>query len=179
MSEKAVKLMRCPVDTSCGNPECKKDLPFGVWVYYNALESAAICIACAIERGWTPKQRVKQLMKALELREDIKVLRMQKKIEMNALVLLKQTINVHRLGERDLHLERQIVACMDTVQGYMQKIATPEEKEALNRVFEVIRETQELQKEVREHVHDHVFLIERREKRKNKAKGKPSPRVFS
>lgn len=159
----SVKLMRSPIDTQCGDPECKKPLPFGAWVYYNPQSGEAICPESAVKRGWTPKQRVKQLIKMLELREDIKALTKERKMEMDALILLRQKIDVHRLGEKDLELESQITKLMDTVQDYFRHCGTPKEKDALNKVFKVIRQTQELQKEVRDHVQSRLFLIKRKE----------------
>lgn len=160
---KTVKLMRCPIDTHCGDSECGKPLPFGVWVYFNPQSNEAICPECAVKRGWSAKQRVKKLIEGLELREDIKALRKQRKIELDALTLLKEKIDVHRLAERDLELEKQIVELMATVQDYLRHCATPEEKDALNKVFETIRDTQKLQKKVREQVQNQLFLIERKE----------------
>lgn len=158
-----VKLIRSPIDTNCDDSECRKDIPFGAWCYYDPQSGTAICIECAVKRGWSPKDRVMQLIKALELREDVKALREQRKIELDALMLLKEKIDLHRLGERDLDLERQIITLTDTVQDYLRQCGTPEEKKALDKVFEVIRETQELQKEVREYVQNRLFLVERKE----------------
>jgi len=156
-----VKLIRCPIDTQCGG--CKEPLPFGSWVYYDSRSSEAICPECGVERGWTPKERIKQLIKGLEIREDLKVLKEQVKVETDALMLLKKQIGLHRLGERDLELEKQIIEMMNTVDSYLKQCGTPKEKEALAKVFDVIRETQELQKEVREQVQNRLFVLERKE----------------
>lgn len=164
MSE-SVKLMRCPIDTNCANPKCPNDLPFGVWVYYNSKSSEALCIECGIKRGWMSKQRVKQLIRRRELQEDIKALGKQRKIEADTLVLLMEKIDLHRLGERDLDLEKQIVKLMKTVQDYLKHCGTPKEKEALDKVFDVIRQTQELQRDVRSHVQNELYRIERKDSR--------------
>jgi len=156
-----VKLMRCPIDTQCGS--CKEPLPFGAWAYYDSRSGEGICPECAVKRGWSPKERVKQLIKALELQEDIKALKEQRKIEIDALILLKKQIDLHRLGERDLELETKIIELMNTVDGYLKQCGTPKEKEALGKVFDVIRETQELQKEVRDRVQNRLFVLERKE----------------
>lgn len=161
--EETVKLMRCPIDTQCGNHECKKDIPFGAWAYYDPRSGEAICPECAVKRGWTPKERVKQLIKALELREDVKALKEQRKIEADALILLKKQINLHRLGESDLELEKQIIALMNTVDSYLKQCGTPKEKEALDKVFDVIQETQELQKEVRTRIQNRLFVLKKKE----------------
>jgi len=170
MSEEVgtVKLMRCPIDTQCGS--CREPLPFGAWAYYDPRSGEAVCPECAVKRGWTPKERIKQLIKTLEIREDLKVLKEQVKIETDALMLLRRQIDLHRLGERDLELETKIIEIMNTVDSYLKQCGTPKEKEALDKVFDVIRETQELQKEVREHVQNRLFMLERKEaasKKKN------------
>jgi len=163
---KAVKLMRLPIDTHCADKECEKTLPFGAWAYYNPEEMQAICIECGVKRGWSPKDRVNQLITRLELQEDIKTLRQQRKIEMDALYLLREKIDLHRLGERDVDLEQQIVDLMNLVKDYLQHCGSAPEKEALQKVFDAIRETQELQREVREQVENRLFLLDRREKKK-------------
>lgn len=163
-----VSLMRSPVDTVCGDPDCPKSLAFGTWVYYNAETQEAICIECAVKKGWTPKQRVNQLIRSLELREDIKALKRQRKIEMDALIMLKEKVDLHRLGERDGELEHRIMKTLDIVKDYLKTCGTEEEREALHKVFDVIRETQELQKEVREQVYRRLFLVEKKETRKQK-----------
>jgi len=172
MSEEmgTVKLMRSPIDTNCGS--CKEPIPFGAWVYYNPQSGEAVCPECAVQREWTPKERITQIMRTLELREDLKVLKEQVKIETDALILLKKTINLHRLGERDLQLETQIVELITTVQSYLNQCGTPKEKEAFDKLIDVIRETQELQKEVREHVQNRLFMLEKQttaRKKKQKA----------
>lgn len=166
---KAVKLMRLPIDTHCGDKECMKALPFGAWAYYDPDEMRAICPECGVKRGWSPKDRINQLITRLELQEDIKALRQQRKIEMDALYLLQEKIDLHRLGERDIEFEQQIVNLMNLVKDYLQHCGSASEKEALQKVFDAIRETQELQREVREQVESRLFLLDRRERKKEKA----------
>ena len=165
-TDEAVKLMRLPIDTVCADKECGKALLFGTWAYYNPEEMQAICPECGIKRGWSPKDRVNQLITRLELQEDIKALRQQRKIETDALYLLREKIDLHRLSERDVVLERQIVDLMNLVKDYLQHCGSASEKEALQKVFDAIRETQELQREVREQIESRLFLLERRGKRK-------------
>lgn len=165
-----VKLMRAPIDTNC--VDCPKHLPYGVWIYYNPESEDALCIECGIKRGWMPKQRIKQLIKTLELREDIKALKLQRKQLLASLMQLKRQINIHKLGERDLVLEQQIVKLGDKVQDYLRVCGTAEEADALNKVFEVIRDTQEIQKEVREEVANRLFLVNQETEREKKKKRK-------
>jgi len=159
----AVKLMRCPIDTNC--VDCGDKLAFGVWVYYESQTGNALCIDCAVQRGWTPKQRVNQLIEKLELQEDIKALRKQRKSETEALLLVKQEIGLHEGAKRDLELEAQVVKLMQTVESYLKACGTPEEREALNNVFAVIRQAQELQKETRELIQSRLFLLEKKKKK--------------
>jgi GTPase SAR1 family protein len=156
---KVVKLMRAPIDTHCS---CSHDIAFGAWCYYNWRTMEALCIECSVKKGWSPKDRVTQLITMLELREDVKALRNQKKIESDGLMLLREKVDLHRLGERDLELEGQITKLMSVVTDYLQHCASVPEKEGLERVFEVITETQKLQKEIRELIENRMFLLDRK-----------------
>jgi len=162
MSE-AVKLMRCPIDTNCA--DCRDKLAFGVWVYYESQTGNALCIECAVKRGWTPKQRVNQLIEKLELQEDIKALRKQRKIETDALLLIKQETALYEGAKRGPELEANIVKLMQTVESYLKACGTPEEREALTNVFTTMRQAQELQKETRELIQGRLFLLEKRKKK--------------
>lgn len=162
--EGAVKLIRCPLDTACADPECKTVLAFGVWIYFNEENQEAICVECGVKRGWTPKQRVQQIIKHLELKEDVKALQKQRKVLADAVLLMQEKVELHRFGEKDAELETQIIKLMTTVEDYLHHCGTVSEKEGLPRVFEVIRETQELQHEVRERIQNRMFLIEKKER---------------
>lgn len=176
MPKDEVKLVRLPVNATCADPGCKKSLPFGTWAFYHDDSETALCVDCAVKRGWSSKDRVNELMKKLELVEDIKALRKQRKVEADALIMIREQVNLHRLGERDADLEKQIETLIATVKDYFQKCATSEEKKALEQVERALRETYDLQKEVREQVQKRLFLIERTEqKRKNKGQVVPSP----
>src|SRR5271157_1429730 len=99
MPSEAVKLVRVPVNTHCADPACKKNLPFGSWAYWSEDAQLAICPDCGTKRGWSTKERADEIIKKLELQEDIKALKDQRKIEADALLLLKQEIDLHRFGE--------------------------------------------------------------------------------
>lgn len=160
---KVIKLMRCPIDTNCG--DCKMEIAFGQWVYFNPVSDTPLCVECGIKRGWTPKDRINQLIAAIELREDIKVLREEKKFLLSDLVRMKQQIDLHHLGEKDSVLEGQIVKLMTVVDDYIKHVATEPEKEALKKVFNVIRDTQEVQLEVREQVARGLILPRKQRRR--------------
>jgi hypothetical protein len=159
---KVVKLMRCPIDTHCS---CGFEISFGAWCYYNQKTMEALCIECSVKRGWSPKDRVTQLVTLLELREDVKALRSQKKIESDGLMLLREKVDLHRLGERDLELEGQITKVLSVVTDYLQHCASVPEKEGLPKVFEVIKDTQNLQREIREFIENRMFLLDRKAKK--------------
>lgn len=163
-----VKLVRVPIDTHCADPDCKRSLPFGSWAYYHADSEMAICPDCAVKRGWSSKERANEIIKKLELQEDIKALKKQRKVEVDALFLLREKIDLHRLGERDLELEKQIVEMTSLVQEYLRKCAGPEEKGLLQKVRDTIQGAQELQKEIRDHVQSRLFLLERTEQKRRR-----------
>ena len=167
MSE-AVKLIRSPIDTNCVH--CPAKIPFGIWVYYEPTTGNAICITCATTKGWMSKERVNQLIKKLELQEDVKALRKQRKIETDALLLVRRELDLNEIMKKDRELEGQIVKLMQHVEEYLKAAGEKEEKKILKNVFDEIRRTQELQKEIRELVKDRLFLLERR-KRKLDMKG--------
>lgn len=170
MSEKEqkIKLMRAPIDLNCANPECKKSLAFGTWVYYNSQTQEAICPECAVKRGWTPKRRAKQLIKGLELLADLKALKREVKIEAAKLMRLKQEIDIHALGKRDTDLEKQAFTLTNLAQDYLRHCGTEKETEMFNNVNAAIRKNQELQLEIREELGNRLFIITAEEKRKQK-----------
>jgi len=165
--EGVIKLMRSPIDTHCG--DCEKELPFGIWVYYQTDSGDAVCVECGVKKGWTSKQRVNQIVTALELKEDIKALRKQSKIEADGLVMLKDKIDLYRLGERDPELEQQITKLISVVEDYLRQCASVPEKEGLSKVFKSIEECQGLQKEIRDQIESRLFLMDRRAAKKKKA----------
>ncbi len=169
MPGEKIDLVRVPVDVEC--TDCGKKLPFASWAYFNADSEQAICVECAAQRGWASKDRVKDLIAKLELQEDIKALKKERSVWANALLLLKEQTDLHRLGERIIELEMQATRLMGRVQNYMEKVATAEEKAVLKQVIEELREVTELQKEIRDHLESRLFLLERKE-RKHKRKEK-------
>lgn len=171
--EGIVKLMRSPIDTHCG--DCEKELPFGIWVYYNTDSGDAVCVECGVKKGWTSKQRVTQIVTALELREDIKALRKQSKAEADALVMLQDKIDLYRLGERDPDLEQEIMKLMRVVEDYLKQCGSVNEKEGLAQVFDAIKDCQALQKEIREQIESRWVMMDRRAAKKKKAQAAIPP----
>ena len=168
-----IKLARVPINTFCADEKCGKPLPFGTWVHWHADSKKAICIECGTKRGWTDKDRANNIVKKLELREDIKALRKRQTVEADALFLLREQVDLHRLGERYLDLERQIIAVLSKVQSFLEKVATAEERKALQSVVDEVHVMQELQKEIQEQLESRLFLLERAERKK-----KPVQKVF-
>jgi hypothetical protein len=138
----------------------------GTFAYVNSETGAALCLDCASQRGMTSKQRVKQLLVVTELKEDIKALKKEKDIRLDAIHMLEKQIDLYRLGERDLELEKEIVKLMNQVQEYVKKIATKEEKEMFNAVWKKIDELKDLQKDVRDHIEQRMYWFENPTKKK-------------
>lgn len=169
MSE-AVELMRSPIDTNCG--DCKGEINFGQWCYYEPATGNALCVDCSVQRGWSPKQRVDQLIKKLELQEDVKALTKQWQIETEALLLIRREMDVREIDKKDKELEGQIIKLMASVDSYLKSCGDKGEEKALKNVFDEIRRAQDLQREVREIIRNRLFLLERR---KRKMKQVPVP----
>jgi len=159
-----VKYMRLPLDLKCC--DCGKEILWGTWAHFQADMKRAICTDCGTKRGWSDKDRAMNIVKKRELQEDIKALRKRQKVEADSLFLLQEKVELHRFGQRYSALEQQIHSSLDSVQGYLAKVATSEEKQALSNVFRVIRETQATQKVIQEEVEARLFLLERSERRK-------------
>jgi hypothetical protein len=162
-----IRLIRLPIDTNCS--DCKRPLSFGIYGYFNADSQDALCIGCGVKRGWCSKDRALNIVKKLELTQDLKALRDQAKIEADALLLVRQQIDLHRIGENDALLERQMLSLIDTANDYLHHVATEPEKEALKKLLDTIQDAQKLQQEIREQVQSRFFFLERLDqKRKRK-----------
>lgn len=163
-SGEVIRLMRCPIETNCG--DCKTPVNFGSWCYYEPSSGNAVCIDCGTKRGWQPKNRVNLIVEKLELQEDVKALTKQRKIEMEALLCIRKELDLREIGKRDLDLEGKIITLMGTVEEYLkQGIASKDEEKTLKAVFEEIKHAQDLQKEIRETVHNRLFLLEKRKRK--------------
>ncbi len=159
-----VKYVRIPLDLRCD--DCQKELPWGTWAHYQPDLKKAICTECGTKRGWTDKERATNLVKKRELQEDIKALRKRQKIEATTLYLLQQEVDLSKFGKRYEALEQEIRAAMKTVDSYLSKVATPEEKQALQAVTQLIDELRLTQKVIQEEVESRLFLLERSKRRK-------------
>lgn len=155
-----IKFMRITVSgVKC--EDCKKDLPFATWAHYQPDSKKAVCVDCGAKKGWTDKERAQLLIKKLELQEDIKALRARQKIEAGTLHRLMEEINIHQLGKTWEELENQLHKMMDTVQSYLDKLATREEATALQEVKKIAKETQATLKEIRDELEMKLFLLDR------------------
>ena len=160
-----IKFMRIPISgVKC--EDCGKDLPFATWAHFQSDSKKAVCVDCGAKKGWTDKERATLLIKKLELQEDIKALRTRQKTETAILFRLTQEIDIRQLGKRWEVLEAQLHITMDTVQSYLDKIATREEATALQQVKEIVKETQETLKEIREELEMRLFLLDRSARKK-------------
>jgi mannose-6-phosphate isomerase class I len=133
MAKEPVVLMRIPIDTNCGVAGCHKKIAFGTYAWYCPDSNETICILCGTKRGWTYKERVKQILKKLELEEDISALKKQRKMEIETLKFVREEIDLHNLGKNDLELEKRIMTLTNRAQEYLEKLATSEEKEMFKR----------------------------------------------
>jgi len=169
LGDEPVRLIRSPKETECCNSECGAVIPFGAYAYMNSDTEEALCLECGVKRGLSSKDRAKQIVVYLELREDIKALKDEKKVHADALVLLKQQVDIYRLGERDLDLENRILTLAKLAEDFMrQSIGTVEEKEALRKLLDSVAEDQELRGEIRAQVERRLFWLKTAEKKKKK-----------
>ena len=118
-SKEPIKLMRSPINTNCES--CKEQILFGVYAYFDSETNSAMCIECGVKRGWTDKSRVKQIVSLLELREDVRSLKGEKKEVAESLQRMKQQFNLFKLGEHDLELEKEIIKLMDMAKEYCKR----------------------------------------------------------
>lgn len=171
MPDEPIKLIRSPKETECANHECGAVIPFGAYAYVHSDTKAALCLECGVKRGLSSKDRAKQIVAYLELREEIKALKEERKIQADALMMLKQQVDLFRLGERDLDLEKEILALCKVAEDYLRHgINSKEEKEALEAVQTTIREAQELQREIRDQVDRRLFWFKNVESKLKKKK---------
>lgn len=161
---KSVKLMRSPIDTHCAGEGCGRSLLFGAWIYFNPENNQALCVECGVLRGWSSKERVELVIGKLELVEDIKALKIDKKLLANDVLALKQQIDLYRLGESYGKLGVEITKLMKTAEDYLKNCGSTPEKEGLKKIFDAILECKDLQEEIHEQVENH--LLRRRDKKK-------------
>jgi hypothetical protein len=165
--------MRSPKETVCCNRECGAAIHFGAYAYVNSDTKEALCLECGVKRGLSSKDRAKQIVAYLELREEIKALKDEKKVQGDALVLLKQQVDLFRLGERDLDLEKQIMSLSNLAKDYLRSnLASDEEKVALQQLLDAVEDARELQREIRDQVERRLFWLKSAE---SKAKKRQSP----
>ncbi len=165
MVNNEIKFTRVPIKNAvCG--DCKRPVSWGVWAHYQESTGEVVCQSCGLKRGWQEKDIANYILKKRELQEDLKALRSRIKIEGDALYLLTEKVDLTRFGERYLDLERQIHKSLDSVQSFIEKVATPEEKTALRKVYDVTDETRQVQKEIKEELDMRLFLIQRAERKK-------------
>ena len=161
--EEAVKLIRSPIDTNC--VDCSAKVPFGIWVYYEPASGNAVCIECGTKKGWMPKDRANQLIQKLELQEDIKALRKQRKIETEALLLVRREIDLGEVVKKDHELEGEIVTLMRRVEDYLRASGDKEEEKKLKAVFDEIEKARKLQRAIRALTKDRLLFLERRKRK--------------
>ena len=167
MPKESVQLLRVPINTTC--LDCDAAIKFGAFAYFVEDTNDTLCIECGTKRGWSSKERVKQLIKELESKERLKAIKEQTRIELSTLMYYKKSINLFKLGENDITLENQIINLIKMANDYLLHVGNPEEKELFKKLQFEVRKTQEMQKQIREEIHSQIFLLEK-EKVKRKRK---------
>jgi len=171
LPKEPIQLMRSPKETICCNRDCGAVISFGAYAYVNSDTKEALCLECGVKRGLSSKDRAKQIVAYLELREDIKVLKDERKILADALVMLKQQVDLFRLGERDLDLEKQILSLSKLAEDYLRNnLASDEEKAALQQLLDAIEDSREMQREIRDQVERRLFWLKSMESKVKKRK---------
>lgn len=168
MPKDIIKLMRCPIDTEC--LDCGESINFGVYAHFNSETGEAICIDCGVKRGWTDKERVKMLIKKLELSTDIKALIGFRKIELRTLNQIKTKIQIYKLAEKHRDLEQKVHVVLETVTAYLKQCGGDQEKDFFEKMFESLREVQDLQNVVQREVEDRLYMVDRAELRERQKK---------
>jgi hypothetical protein len=171
LPKEPIQLMRSPRETKCCNRECGAAISFGAYAYVNSDTNEALCLECGVKRGLSSKDRAKQIVAYLELREDIKVLKDEKKVQGDALVMLKQQVDLFRLGERDLDLEKSILSLSKLASDYLRSnLASDEEKAALQQLLGAVEDAREMQREIRDQVERRLFWLKSAESQVKKRK---------
>ncbi len=160
-----IKLDRLPFATKC--LDCGKDLPFGVFAYFQAESGCAICTDDASKRGWTDKARAVFGVKIAEAKEDLKAVRKRVKVETEGLYLLEEKVDLHRLAENYIEIEKQILNAVSLVSNFLRAgIGTQKEMQMLTELSSEIKRLQGLQVEIKKELDLRLFLIEKAERQR-------------
>jgi len=143
----------------------ENQIVFGAWCYYHP-ETGALCPKCGVERGLSPKQRVKQLIATFELDQALKSLKAEVKTELQTLSDLRKGIDLYRLGEADQKLQTQKEKLYALLDDYLKNVGVGDESKALTKIQQTIFESTKLQEEIREKIRK--GLLERMKQKKKK-----------
>jgi len=168
MPIEAIQFMRLPIkEMDC--EACKKKLLFGEYVFYQQEENIALSSECGAKRGWSDKNRASKLVEKLELQEEIKALRERKRIETDALYLVRQQVDLHRFGENFLTISTQVSKLVTQIESYLNTgVASADEKAFLKKSWKALDDTLEVQKEIKEAIEAKIYLIRQYGKKKRK-----------
>jgi len=171
LPKEPIQLMRSPKETKCCNRDCGAVISFGAYAYVNSDTKEALCLECGVKRGLSSKDRAKQIVAYLELREVSKALKDETKVQADALVMLKQQVDLFRLGERNLDLEKAVLSLKDVAEKFLREsIGSAAEKEAVRKLLAAVDEDLELRKQIQDQVEARLYWFRVAEK---KAKRKP------
>jgi len=161
MSSEPIKLMRIPINTNCADPKCNKLINMGAYAYFLPATNDTMCIECGTKRGWTSKQRATLIVQELEIREDLKALKKQRKIDSEDLLHLKEQIDLYKLELREFAIEKQAIKLITLIDDYLKNVGSPAEKALFDKAVKTIEECRDLQKEVKEQVDARLFMLDR------------------
>ena len=161
MPSEPIKLMRIPINTNCADPKCNKHINMGAYAYFLPETNDTICIECGTKRCWTSKQRANLIVQELEIREDLKALKKQRKIDSEDLLHLKEQIDLYKLELREFAIEKQAIKLITLIDDYLKNVGSPAEKALFDKAVKTIEECRDLQKEVKEQVDARLFMLDR------------------
>ena len=164
MGKDAINLARSPEDTECSG--CGETVLLGTFAYVNSDTEQVLCLKCGVERGWSSKDRVKQIITFLELKQSIKALKAEQQVIADGVLMLKKQVDLLRLGERHAELEQDIATLTRIALEYLRLGVSDGEKEALQKLQDVVCGAEELQKEIRDQVRNQLLWFETKPKKR-------------
>jgi hypothetical protein len=167
-----VKFDRAPADVRCCSTihEGPRLIPFGVHCYLNVETQQAVCSDCGDKLAWSQKDRIKKIIGAKEIQHDIGALKKERKTLVDAVILLKNEVNIYRIAEQNKELEQQKQAAINMIGDYLGRgIATNEEKLMFQRFIVFLHKTEARQAEMKDEVSNylkfHVITAEMKKKK--------------
>lgn len=172
---KGPELMALPIDTRCADKNCGKKLKLGEHAFYHPI-FGTLCLECGTKRKWSTQSRVKQMLADMEAKLDRQAIKAETTAELLRYTELRELQSILALELRQLDLNKMRADLMTQGISYIQGVAEPEEKKALQKLIDTIAtieaEIQEIHKERDNRELLLAKLRKRIEKKKKKAKKK-------